>query len=32
MNNQRLELPTGQTVTPLEILIGIGLLEIKSEL
>jgi hypothetical protein len=32
MNNQRLELPTGQTVTPQEILSGIGLLEIRSEL
>ncbi|ENC9833875.1 phage protein [Vibrio fluvialis] len=27
----KLELPTGQTVTPQEILTGIGLLEIKSE-
>lgn len=32
MNNQRLELPTGQLVTPKKILAGIGLLEIGSEL
>jgi len=32
MNNQRLELPTGRCVTPQEILTGIGLLEIGSEL
>ncbi|MCU8487745.1 regulator [Vibrio vulnificus] len=32
MNNQRLELPTGQLVTPQELLAGIGFLEIGSEL
>ncbi|MGD8116662.1 regulator [Vibrio sp. TRT 29B02] len=32
MNNQRLQLPTGQLVTPQQILAGIGLLEINSEL
>lgn len=32
MNNQKLELPTGQHVTPQEILAGIGLLQIQSEL
>ncbi|MGX1924974.1 regulator [Vibrio sp. NH-7] len=32
MNNQKLELPTGKSVTPQEILAGIGLLEIGSEL
>lgn len=32
MNNDRLELPTGQQVTPQQILAGAGLLEINSEL
>ncbi|MDC5808026.1 regulator [Vibrio europaeus] len=32
IQNERLELPTGQLVTPQEILCGIGLLEIQSEL
>ncbi|MGF1909637.1 regulator [Vibrio kasasachensis] len=32
MNNQKLELPTGQRVSPQEILAGIGLLHIGSEL
>lgn len=32
MRNQKLELPTGQRVTPQETLAGIGLLEIRSEL
>ncbi|MDC5808115.1 regulator [Vibrio europaeus] len=32
MSNQKLELPTGRRVTPQEILTGIGLLEIESEL
>jgi len=32
MNNKRLELPTGRCVSPQEILAGIGLLEIGSEL
>tara|TARA_Y100001956_G_C4013929_1_gene138921 strand:+ start:98 stop:463 length:366 start_codon:yes stop_codon:yes gene_type:complete len=32
MNNEKLELPTGQSVIPQEILAGIGLLEIGSEL
>lgn len=32
MRNDLLELPTGQTVTPQEILAGIALLEIQSEL
>ncbi|TRN15863.1 regulator [Vibrio fluvialis] len=32
MNNNHLELPTGQRVTPQEILSGIALLEIQSEL
>ncbi len=32
MNNERLELPTGTSVTPQEILCGIALLEIQSEL
>ncbi|MBY7969340.1 regulator [Vibrio fluvialis] len=32
MNNDLLELPTGQRVTPQEILIGVGLIEIQSEL
>ncbi|EED26402.1 hypothetical protein VPMS16_3521 [Vibrio sp. 16] len=31
MNNQKLELPTGQSVTPQEILAGIGLLEVGAE-
>lgn len=31
MNNQKLEPPTGQTVTPQEILAGVGLLEVRSE-
>ena len=32
MKNQQLELPTGQLVTPQEIITGIALLEIQSEL
>ncbi|MDC5853825.1 regulator [Vibrio europaeus] len=32
INNHRLELPTGHSVTPQEILIGIALLEIKSDI
>ena len=32
MHNNRLELPTGQQVTPQQILAGTGLLEINSEL
>jgi len=32
MCNEKLELPTGQLVTPQQILTGIGLLEINSEL
>ncbi|PAU35468.1 regulator [Vibrio coralliilyticus] len=32
MKNERLELPTGQLVTPQEILLGIALLQINSEL
>ncbi|MDC5706391.1 phage protein [Vibrio europaeus] len=32
INNELLQLPTGQLVTPQEILTGIALLEIKSEL
>ncbi|MEH0667095.1 phage protein [Vibrio scophthalmi] len=32
MNNQRLELPTGKLVTPQEILLGIGLVHIQSDL
>ena len=32
MHNNRLELPTGQQVTPQQILAGAGLLEINSEL
>ncbi|KJY87361.1 phage protein [Vibrio neptunius] len=32
MNKNSLELPTGQLVTPQQILAGIGLLEINSEL
>lgn len=32
MTNRKLELPTGQKVTPQEILSGIGLLQINSEL
>ncbi len=32
MNNGKLELPTGQRVTPQEILVGIALIEIQSEL
>ncbi|WP_076588730.1 phage protein [Vibrio ostreicida] len=32
MNRSRMELPTGQLITPQQILAGIGLLEINSEL
>lgn len=32
MNNRRLELPTGRSVTPQEILTGIGLLEIGYDM
>ncbi|WP_407077028.1 hypothetical protein [Vibrio ostreicida] len=30
MNRSRMELPTGQLITPQQILAGIGLLEIKT--
>lgn len=32
INNQKLELPTGQAVSPQEILTGIALIDIQSEL
>ncbi|ELK3677451.1 phage protein [Vibrio fluvialis] len=32
MNNHKLELPTGQSVTPQEVLLGISLIDIQSEL
>lgn len=32
MINEKLELPTGKQVTPQEIVVGVALLEIQSEL